>query len=59
MSSRKKLHQSPGQPGAYLPDFVVESDLDYTTPYPCGVCGKKFNSRSQLATHAHQKESAK
>jgi hypothetical protein len=52
---KKRLHQKQGGSGAYLPDFTVEPDLDYTTPYPCGVCGGKFNSRSTLATHSHAK----
>ncbi len=28
---------------------------DYTSPYPCGVCGQGFTSRSELATHPHRK----
>lgn len=38
----------------YLPDFNVEPDLDYTTPYPCGVCRRSFTSRHSLATHKHK-----
>lgn len=40
----------------YLPNFQVEDDLDYTTPYPCGVCRKTFTSRHSLATHKHSKK---
>jgi hypothetical protein len=39
----------------YLPDFTVDSDFDYTSPYPCGVCHRSFTSRTELATHPHQK----
>lgn len=53
--AKKSLHQTPSQRGPYQPDFVVESDLDYTTPYPCGVCGRSFTSRTALATHPHRK----
>lgn len=41
----------------YPVDFTAEHDLDYTNPYPCGVCGRAFNSRHALATHRHSKES--
>lgn len=56
-SSKKRLHQSPGGGGRepYLPDFLIENDLDYTRPYPCGVCKKSFTSRHSLATHSHRK----
>lgn len=39
----------------YPPDFAQEQDHDWTSPYPCGVCGRSFNSRSLLATHPHQR----
>lgn len=37
----------------YQVDFFVEKDMDYTTPYPCGVCRREFNSRYELANHPH------
>jgi len=37
-------------------DWNSENDLDYTTPYPCGVCGRHFTSRYSLATHKHQRK---
>jgi hypothetical protein len=46
------------QPSIHRPDFTVENDFDFTSPYPCGVCKQEFNSRSLLATHAHPKRSA-
>ncbi len=52
----KRLHQTHIERGPYLPDFLVENDLDYTSPYPCGVCGQEIRSRSLLATHAHPKK---
>lgn len=55
--TRKKLHQTAGSEGPYLPDFLVEPDLDYTTPYPCGVCKREFRSRHLLATHKHNDRS--
>lgn len=45
------------QPEPYQPEFVIENDMDYTTPYPCGVCGREFRSRHELATHPHKKRS--
>lgn len=39
---------------SYPPDFLSEPDLDFTTPYPCGVCRKYFRSRHTLATHPHK-----
>ncbi len=44
----KKVSVTP-----YPPDFVAESDLDWTSDYPCGVCRKLFRSRRELATHPH------
>lgn len=41
---------------AYLPDFDLDSDLDWTSPYPCGVCGRAFQSRWELAHHPHPKK---
>lgn len=39
------------------PAPVVDlGDEDYTTPYPCGVCGQSFLSRNLLATHPHPKK---
>lgn len=49
---RPQVRQSP-----YRPDFMIENDLDYTTPYPCGVCRRTFTSRHELATHKHPKGS--
>lgn len=43
---------------AYVPDFTLEPDLDYTAPYPCGVCRVEFRSRYALGTHKHKKRSA-
>lgn len=42
----------------YQPDWNIENDLDYTTPYPCGVCKRSFTSRHALATHKHPKRSS-
>lgn len=39
----------------YMPVFEQENDLDFTNPYPCGVCGRDFKSRHLLATHSHRK----
>lgn len=39
----------------YPPVFEQESDLDFTNPYPCGVCGRAFKSRDALRTHPHPK----
>lgn len=47
---KPQVRQAP-----YQPDWTVENDLDYTTPYPCGVCGRSFTSRHALATHPHRK----
>lgn len=46
---KPQVRQAP-----YPPDFGVENDLDYTSPYPCGVCGRNFTSRTALATHPHR-----
>lgn len=40
---------------SYQADWKQESDLDYTAPYPCGVCGKSFTSRYSLAHHPHRR----
>lgn len=37
----------------YQPDFFIEKDMDYTSPYPCGVCKRHFTSRYELANHPH------
>lgn len=50
---KPQVRQAP-----YQPDWTVENDLDYTTPYPCGVCGRSFTSRTALATHPHEKRNA-
>ena len=42
----------------YQPDFMVENDLDYTNPYPCGVCGRSFTSRYMLRTHSHKRSTS-
>lgn len=42
----------------YQVDFFAEKDMDYTNPYPCGVCGDTFVSRHALATHKHPKRTA-
>ena len=47
-------HQSDKNPGKF-PEFVIQDDLDYTTPYPCHVCHQEFRSRRELATHPHPK----
>lgn len=39
----------------YQVDFSLERDMDYTSPYPCCVCGRSFTSRYELATHPHTK----
>lgn len=44
---------------AYQPDFFIEKDMDYTTPYPCGVCKRTFTSRYELATHAHPRRTVR
>lgn len=41
---------------AYPPEFAIESDFDYTPLYPCGVCGREFYSRTELAQHPHPKK---
>lgn len=43
----------------YQPDFMVENDMDYTNPYPCGVCGREFSSRYLLRTHKHPNRSTR
>lgn len=57
-----KFNESPYRPVVRLEphysDFTAESDLDYTNPYPCGVCGKSFKSRNALVTHGHSKRSS-
>ena len=45
---RPAVHQD-----ATVPDFYIENDLDYTSPYPCQVCHKQFRSRYELANHPH------
>lgn len=42
----------------YQPDFSMENDFDFISPYPCGVCGREFRSRHELATHPHQRRNA-
>lgn len=37
-------------------DFQQKFDYDYTSPYPCCVCGQTFTSRYELATHKHGKK---
>jgi len=53
----EKQYKSTVRQAPYPPDFEVENDLDYTSPYPCGVCGRSFTSRRALATHPHRKGS--
>jgi hypothetical protein len=52
-----KFDEKPYRPKVtmhpYPVDFQVESDLDHTSPYPCGVCRQVFNSRWLLANHPH------
>lgn len=52
---RPSTHKGTVRAEAYRPEFAVENDFDYTSPYPCGVCGETFRSRHQLATHPHDK----
>jgi hypothetical protein len=40
----------------YPPSWNQESDLDWTSDYPCGVCKRLFRSRRELATHPHPKK---
>ena len=49
----EKQYKPKVQQAASRPQFAVENDFDYTTPYPCGVCGRDFTSRTELATHPH------
>lgn len=49
-----QVRQSP-----YPPNFMIEDDLDYITPYPCGVCKRSFTSRHALATHKHPARSTR
>lgn len=49
---RPQRQQTPSPP-TFSPDL----DLDYTTPYPCGVCKRTFTSRYELANHPHPKRS--
>lgn len=53
-----KLSEKPYTPKKsqepYPPDFFIETDLDWTSPYPCGVCKRHFTSRALLATHRHE-----
>lgn len=56
MAGRKPKYKPQIRREPYQPDFLVENDLDYTSPYPCGVCGRTFNSRSSLATHKHPRK---
>lgn len=51
----EKQYQPKKSQEPYRPDFLIENDLDYTTPYPCGVCGRSFTSRYALAHHPHRK----
>lgn len=50
---RPQQRQSPS-----VVDWNVENDMDYTTPYPCGVCRRTFTSRYELATHKHPRKGA-
>lgn len=54
MSARNYRPKASGQ--AYPPEFTIENDLDYTSSYPCGVCGVDFRSRFELANHPHPKK---
>lgn len=55
----KKLHQTDPPGVTKFPDFFAQNDLDYTSPYPCQVCGEHFRSRHLLATHPHKSEVSK
>lgn len=49
-------HYEPKKSNSPRPvEWLNENDLDYTTPYPCGVCKRTFTSRTSLATHKHPK----
>lgn len=51
-------HKSKVSVTPYPPTFTQESDLDWTSDYPCGVCGRLFRSRRELAYHPHPKKKA-
>lgn len=54
------MNEKPYQPKrsaeSYQVDFFIEKDMDFTSPYPCGVCRRSFSSRYELAHHSHSKE---
>lgn len=51
----EKPYRSAKETTPHPTDWNSETDLDYTTPYPCGVCGRTFTSRYSLAHHPHRK----
>ena len=51
----EKKYEPKKSSAAYPPEWAQENDLDWTSPYPCGVCGQSFTSRTILATHSHRK----
>jgi len=54
----EKQYQPERQKSPAPVDWNCQNDLDYTNPYPCGVCGRSFTSRYALAHHLHRKKAS-